>query len=205
MPEILTKRIVEKMIMKEVIDIRQEEEYLYTVQLLIERCIGFAIIFLFALLAGKIIETVLFLLPYLTIRKYSGGYHCKTDLGCLVLSLIFVVISILLEAPMLMNYRFITNVVFIISIGFMLIIGPVNHPNMNWTRDEFFRCKRLFHITVLIWTILLVLGEAIGGNMSELIIYCQIGVINASFLMMTAKILKQEVKPYEKDDGQGIA
>lgn len=204
MSEILTKRIVEKMIMKEVIDIRQEEEYLYTVQLLIERCIGFAIIFLFALLAGKIIETVLFLLPYLTIRKYSGGYHCKTDLGCLVLSLIFVVISILLEAPMLMNYRVITNVVFIISIGFMLIIGPVNHPNMNWTRYEYFKCKRLFHITVLIWTILFVLGE-VNENMSELIVYGQIGVINVSFLMMTAKILKQEVKPYEKDDGQGIA
>lgn len=203
MSEYLSEKIVDKMINNDVIDVQQRDEYLYTVQLLIEKCIVYVIVGFFAVLVGKIIETLLFLLVFLTIRKYSGGYHCKTEIGCVISSLILVVVVILIEGPFLQVHRIAANVFFALSVCIMLVIGPVNHPNMNWSEYEYDRSKRVTAIMVLIWTALIICSELIGLSF-EMTIYCRIGVVNAVILILLAKIKKQEVKHYGQEGGESI-
>lgn len=197
MSEYLAKKIVNKMIINNVVDDKNTDAYQYAVQLLIEKCIGFILIYIFALVAGKTVETSLFLITYLTIRRYSGGYHCKTDIGCLFLSLIYVVVSVCFEIPFLINHRISADIIFASSIVFMLIAGPINHPNMNWSKDEYIAIKKRFFLVVLVWLVIITCVELIDVP-KNIIIYLYVGVINASFLMMISKILKQEVKQYDE-------
>lgn len=199
MSNYFTVKLVDRMIQNNVIDCSKREEYLYTVQILIEKYIGFFLIYFIAFFFGTVRETTLFLLPYITIRKYSGGFHCKTETGCLFLSQIFVVVSVLVEVPILLKHIFITKVLFIIMIGFIFIVGSINHPNLNWTKIEFKRSKKLSIRTTGLWAVLLVILRFIGISY-EVLVYFITGIINVSFLMMIAKILKQEVKKYDEED-----
>ncbi len=60
------------------------------------KIISFVVTIVTSVVTGSFPGLVLFYLFYSMIRKYSGGFHCKTQLGCLMLSevvLLLVVIA----------------------------------------------------------------------------------------------------------------
>ncbi|MCR5604476.1 MAG: accessory gene regulator B family protein [Lachnospiraceae bacterium] len=189
--------LVNKMIINDVIDCGKREEYIYTLQLLIEKLIGIVLVYVFALSIGKIVETTLFFITYSTVRKYSGGFHCRTEAGCLIASIGFVIFSILIEAPLLLEHKIVTNIIYLFAVCFILIVGPINHPNMNWSKKEYKRSKKTSSRIVLLFSILLILSELIGLPIRTTI-FIRIGMINAIALIVLAKITKQEVKQHEQ-------
>ena len=62
--------------------------YAYSIQLLLEKTIGFILIGIFALLSGAFIEIAVFLAVFCVLRSYSDGIHCKTSIGCFISSVL---------------------------------------------------------------------------------------------------------------------
>lgn len=84
--EQVAARIVEKMVLENVISEDDSAEYKYGIQILIEKIISYAIILGLALILNRFLEVLLFVLSFSFIRKYSGGIHCKGFADCLIIS-----------------------------------------------------------------------------------------------------------------------
>ena len=86
--EYLSLCIANRMCITNVISEDDKEFYAYSVQLLLEKSIGIAVILLFAIASRKLIEISIFLIVFSLIRIHSDGIHCKSSLGCFVSSVI---------------------------------------------------------------------------------------------------------------------
>lgn len=122
--------------------------------------------FLYAL--EKRVLTVLFTIPFLVLaillssvscgfffftsfyclRKYIGGFHAKSVLGCLVISLLSETAFFLIGYPLLS-----TPVIFctvILCVAVIYILAPYNHPNMHLTEEETAACRKRGRIRALV-------------------------------------------------------
>lgn len=94
--EKLSRGLVNKMVLQSIISREDYDVYVYYLQIKIEKEIFLILLSLLAVLMGCFIEVMVFYLFYSLIRQNSGGFHCKTYLGCLTLSLLTVFLIILL-------------------------------------------------------------------------------------------------------------
>ena len=67
------------------------------------------------ILFNDIMFSIFFILPFILIRKYSGGYHAKTYMGCLILTNIMFVISTI--SSLNSNNQIILNIILMIVSG----------------------------------------------------------------------------------------
>lgn len=84
--EQVASHIVSRMLMADVISERESDEYVYWIQVLLEKIISYSIIIGLAIVFGRLLEIVLFLISFSLIRKYSGGIHCRRFETCLLAS-----------------------------------------------------------------------------------------------------------------------
>lgn len=85
MEQVATK-IVTKLVSADLISEDESDLYNYGVQVILEKAISYAMIFAVAMIIHRLVEILLFFVSFSTIRKYSGGIHCKTFKSCLVIS-----------------------------------------------------------------------------------------------------------------------
>lgn len=144
------------MMMANLISEKDAEEYIYGVQILLEKIISYSIIFLLALILNRLLEVFLFVLSFSLIRKYSGGIHCKRFETCLIASAAVSISGIALF-PLVENRILLYQGGLIMSIIIVIIIGAINNPNIDWSICEYRKAKRLSRLTVLLETSVLLL------------------------------------------------
>ena len=137
------------MMMANLISEKDTEEYIYGVQILLEKIISYSIIFLLALILNRLLEVFLFVISFSLIRKYSGGIHCKRFETCLIASAAVSFSGIALF-PLVENYILLYQGGLIMSIIIVIIIGAINNPNIDWSICEYRKAKRLSRLTVLL-------------------------------------------------------
>ena len=143
----------------EVITEEELELYAYAVQVCITTVSPLIMILCISGLLGHIPEGILLVLPFLTVRKYSGGYHAKTALRCFICSIILCV-TYLLAAISLSNGLAIRLVLGLACITLMLL-SPVDSVNRKLSDTECLRFRRksrgitIFYL--MIYTVLTVM------------------------------------------------
>ena len=78
--------ITEWLIQKEAIDADDKELYEYAVHSLILWLIPVGMVLLIGIVLGAVKEGFIMILPFMVIRKFSGGYHAKQERNCLIAS-----------------------------------------------------------------------------------------------------------------------
>ena len=87
----LSKSIVGRQIKKD--RIREEERalYEYAYELLLNQTINILIAVLIAVLFRDPVTVLLFLVSYMPLRSYCGGYHADTNMGCTIVSTLLII------------------------------------------------------------------------------------------------------------------
>ena len=87
----LSKSIVGRQIKKD--RIREEERalYEYAYELLLNQTINILIAILIAVLFRDPVTVLLFLVSYMPLRSYCGGYHADTNMGCTIVSTLLII------------------------------------------------------------------------------------------------------------------
>lgn len=150
-----------------------------------------------AIILGTFIQTVMFICSYASIRKYAGGYHCGTSERCMIISVLISLFSVSVMSPIVIKHELTCNILLIISMIFVFIYAPVNNPDMNWSIYEYKEMKKLSRIVICAW-ILIFLVSAVIKVPFRILVYFDLGIINAAISIMIAKITKQEVKCNER-------
>lgn len=186
-------KLTESLFLNGFIKQNDKEIYCYYIQLILERIIGISVILLLSLGIRKAGETIAFLFYFSGIRKYAGGYHANSYIGCFAGTIgIYIVYSDFIFLFMTKHME-INIVLVIVAIVIIVMIGAVNHPNMQWSRKEYEKSRRIARITAIIEGTSIVLFAAIKIETSY-ILYMSFGVILSAFLLALGKMIGQEVK-----------
>lgn len=106
---------------------------------------------LFGILTGRLGAVLVFLLFYGTLRTYSGGVHCKSRLGCFILSMLILLVPVFSYEWVMEMVAFpVLSVVGVIAIVVVLILSPVESINKPLDDEERKYYKRISHCIVVI-------------------------------------------------------
>lgn len=94
MLQILAKKITASLVLNKIISTDDMEAYTYGLELLIPKLVLYLLVFILAALTKTVVVSLLFVVMYMSLRKYTGGFHCKTAERCLCVSLLIHILMI---------------------------------------------------------------------------------------------------------------
>ena len=68
------------------IDDEQQEVYLYGMECFLNTGITVCLLFIWGVFLDTLLETIIWIISFSLLRKYSGGYHAHSQLSCIVSS-----------------------------------------------------------------------------------------------------------------------
>ncbi len=179
------------------IEEKDKEIYVYSMQVLVEKVISVIAIFIFAFIWNVVLETVLFLVSFSMVRKHAGGYHAKSFRGCLIGSLGIYAIYTKYVYFFVEKYIYMNFILLVLMVVVLLIIGGVNHPNMDWSEEEYRENKKITRIVAITEMVCISVLFYFGMGKSY-ILYMSFGIMLSAVLLALGKIIKQEVSEDEE-------
>ena len=141
----------------DIADSEKREIVAYGLEIMLSTAISVLIITIIAVILGAFGETVLFLLPFMLLRTYSGGYHARTHFRCFLILFFTFCINLIFN---LFNVNTVI-VVFsaIVSVIIILRFAPVedkNHPlSKRQKKNNRKICKIVLSVLLVVCSILL--------------------------------------------------
>ena len=122
--------------------------YAYSIQLFLEATVFILSIFTIAAVLGCVLEIVSFLAVFMLIRKFSDGFHCKSSMGCFIVSTVCT-LSTIITVPLLSRYYAAFLGIVVLSTLYLLVKGTHCNPEVCYKPGEISRLKELSRITVV--------------------------------------------------------
>lgn len=191
MVEQISGQISDALVDNELILQHEREEYKYALICNIETSISFGSIILLSVLFRVFIPTVFFLISFLTIRKRCGGFHFNSFFKCYFSSVLIYIVIVVISLFKL-DYTVI-NLLMIVASVVLIYFGAVNHPNMNYSKEELMAAKESSRLLVVLFDIIAVVLNYFKVSY-RIIYYMETGVIFCAILLLLSKITNQEVK-----------
>lgn len=192
MIEELIRKLVNEFIASELVLEDEREKYVYSLSCLIESWLTIGSILLLGYFVGEFLPTICFCFCFFSLRHRTGGFHLATFSSCYIGSLVLYGM-VYIYCAMLKPHSLILFGATLLSSLCIIILGTVNHPNMNMTKDELNAAKSssrwMLFLELLI--IAFIIWMKIGY---DFISYSCSGIILCALLLIIAKLKKQEVK-----------
>ena len=147
------------------IDDERAEIINYGLQNIIGEIPKFFIVIGIAWLLGILKETLITFFIILPYRTFSGGFHLKTHIGCIVTTTFFYIVPVMLAKILIM-----AKIIKIIIIGILWVFGmimiklyaPADTENVPILRKKDRKQKRI--LSYIVFTIVLILAGIIKNN-----------------------------------------
>jgi accessory gene regulator B len=178
----LSRRLVQRMLDKEIIKFDDWEIYMFGIQLIVSavfKLIGFMT---FAWVLGWTVEALIFLTIFGMIRVNTGGYHAKSYLMCFIVTGTMMTAAILLSKIYLVHSTVALPVILTVAVALILIYAPVDSANrrLNTKEREVNRIRSLLMAFFLSAIILLAYWLYPQG-----LIFCNVAAMAMLFESMT--------------------
>lgn len=116
-----------------------KELYRYGIQQGLNLALNILTTMIIGCLCGMFCSSVLFLLSYMPLRSFCGGYHAKTHFRCYIYSVVMIT-CILLVVKYLTFSALVYEILILIGVTVILLLSPVEDQNKTLDSDE----KRVF-------------------------------------------------------------
>lgn len=145
--------LVERLYKKATISSEYKEVYIYGLELIFSFIISTSIIITIGIVLRQLISAVTFLITFIIIRQYTGGYHATTYFMCK-----FYTISCFLVSVLLANIITVPKNAFLVLLFFGTIIiclfGPIENPHKPLTLKEKKKYKTIGLLLYSIWSLI---------------------------------------------------
>ena len=142
--------------------IRQEDHamYSYSVEVLLATLLNTAMLYMIALLTGKVWETTMFIAGFVPLRSLAGGYHAKTHFRCMITLLVtylgFLAIINLISKD---QYMFVSIAFVSLSVVLVWLLSPVEDRNKPLSAAEKKMFRRRSRFTIIIYACVVVFAS----------------------------------------------
>lgn len=178
--------IVDWLVRSEAIKQEDYDLYYYASYSLILTIFPIGMAFIVGGIMGVTINALLLILPFVVIRKYSGGYHAKSSKMCMFFSVVILVIFTRLSSLVIWNSYF--KLVVLVAIISLSIVSPIDSINKKLTLDEKRKYKK---ITMCLLGLLLLLIFVFDRlHMQQTAVCVSLGIILSASLQIPCLIVK---------------
>ena len=194
--EYISTYLADRMCRNDIIKEDDVKFYAYSIQLMLERVIGFTLIGIFALVFKAFFEIAIFTVVFSLIRTSSDGIHCKTSIGCFISS-VLMALSTIPVSNWIISYPLLCMASVVLSAGIIFYIGTIRDPNLDLSDIEFIHLKKRSRIGISILSPI-ILGLLLIFPDNHLVYYAALGVVYNTLSLIAVKILKREVSINEE-------
>ena len=126
--------IITWLICQQAIQERDRELYTYALYNMVLLIIPLGLAVMFGWIIGNIRQAIVMIIPFMMLRKFSGGFHAKTPLRCMAISsfLLFLCIKIIFELSC--NWKLL--IVTAIMGGSLIIFSPVDSQKRRLEKQQ---------------------------------------------------------------------
>jgi accessory gene regulator B len=132
----MTKKIVDSLIANGTVPSEDRELYEYGIRQGSLMVINVVTSILIGMFLGMILQSIVFILTYIPMRTYAGGYHASTQLRCYLLSIPFMLIALLGIRIIPWNGYICMGTLFLIVLV-IYRLAPVENANRPFSKMEF--------------------------------------------------------------------
>jgi accessory gene regulator B len=202
MIQAMAERVADYLEARKAVDEDAREVIVYGTQILVSTTLNIAAAVAAAAVFGRLPETAVFVLVFVFLRRYAGGYHADTYLTCFlsfmgVLGILFVLLALLPE-----EYRFrLVVLLSLLSVALVFRYAPVDHPNKPATFEEKCRYRRIARVLAAVLA-----AAAIGLSM---VLEWTPAAFSMAYALLVTGIslpvaqIKKEVSHDEEGNAQG--
>lgn len=147
-----TVKIADWLISCQVISEEDRELYEYAIYSIFLTMSPLLLAIVFGYLFGAVWQSVLIILPFVVVRKFSGGYHAKKAGICLISSSLLLVLCIILSFCVECNWMLLF--VTILSAISLMSFSPIESKNRLLSRDEQVYYKKITAVIVVSFVII---------------------------------------------------
>ncbi|MFR5394422.1 MAG: accessory gene regulator B family protein [Roseburia faecis] len=187
------KKINEILIQKGIVQKEEAELYQYGIENGIVVAGNLLASGIFGIVTGRPGLVLVFLLFYASLRSYSGGSHCKSRIGCFLISMAILSIPVYTHEFVMNNVP--ATVILMIGIAavvVILILSPVESINKPLDDEEKKYYARVTHCIVALQVCVLIILFCLGVKDYFYAGYSSI-VLVAVFMVMGKVIMKRYI------------
>lgn len=138
---------------KSVISEDERKVYNYCFELLISETINILIILAVAILSKQYINIAVFLIAFLLLRKWAGGYHANTHYGCMLILVSILTLFLVSEVTLSHNAKYILQFCnILVSLPIICLLAPVDNSNKRIKNKQ----RKKFKVYSVISTLVLI-------------------------------------------------
>lgn len=174
-------------------DINDHEITAYGLEILISTTLSISVVIVLGIISRRFTEIVWFLISFMTLRGYSGGYHAETHFRCFLILLSCVIVGYVLlqnipdiiSKPLSICMLLVSEIV----VYFMAPIVDKNRPMSNREIDKNRnKCKIILLFIMLTAVVFLIIGK------TEILFSISYGTIVTGSSVIAAKIKNKNLK-----------
>ncbi|MBR3415465.1 MAG: accessory gene regulator B family protein [Clostridia bacterium] len=188
--------IAKKLLANGLIEEDDTDLYVYGLEVLISTICSFLTVLLLGIVLSEIITALIYLAVLIIIRRFTGGYHARTYIGCNLSCCVIFIVSLYISKAVYFN---LIPTIIIHSVGMILIVAfsPVENQNKPLSQKKRKRNKRLSILSCAILSTLSICLSAYGLPYSTILTVSYVDVL---ILMVCGHIInrRREVKMNEK-------
>ncbi len=179
---------------------QDEESLCYGIQSFISDFSSVMALLIFSIVYGNILETLVFLICFMFLRRYTGGYHADSHLRCFLTTVLCylgnVAAATLLSGISLTALGIISGALALGSLALVVRYAPHIHKNHPLTVRE---CKLYGHISRMVTVGLLALAAVLLlCSQKKLALYVLMSVVTTASTLILAVILDKRARPSKK-------
>lgn len=179
--------IVFILIKNKIISIDERDVYLYGTEVVLLNICLLIIISTVSFAFDAVLHLVAFVIVFIPLRSFAGGYHAKTSELCMVLSTVIYTISLFAVKilPMFDNL-ILSGIVVLILCLIVLFLAPQTSMNNELSNRQFRRNKYIVRILLALYFALFILCYLLGHEvMSSITIF--IGLVGVLLVVKKSK------------------
>lgn len=189
--ESIATSITDYLISKELVNVKKREWCVYYIQKKELELLNYLLFFVIAVYNHLIVETFVFTISFMILRKRTGGLHMNSPWKCILLSCVMV--SLLPCCIYGLDCLGVAAAAMLIC-SFCIVkkFSPVNHPSIHMNREE---CRESNKLAVKNFCLLILALLTLSFFNQRTLSACVASAIlwDALFIILS-KIFKQEVK-----------
>lgn len=145
----VSRKVTDRLLSRNAIKDEDYEIYQYGLEQLFTSILNMLTLLVIGSIMGMIWQGIIFVLSFMLLRKYAGGYHASTPLGCYLLTTLIITVAL-----SVMKYFEISILIYLVllmvSSVIVYMLAPVEAVNKELDKIEkiIYRKK-----TILIWIV----------------------------------------------------
>lgn len=144
----LSRRIGDNLVRSNVVKAEDAEIYIYGINQILVSILNISSALIISLIFGVFLEVAVFMVAYIPLRAFAGGYHARTPLRCYIFSVIML-ISVSFGLKYLSLIEWVYYVVLVLAIIIICVLSPVEDKNKPLDEIE----RKVYKMRTIVITI----------------------------------------------------